>query len=231
MYPYLPHIYILLTTISTTTNMFRLHKVPPRTDTPDRTKQSTLKGFFSKPLPKTGPASSPSNPSAVSSTFAQLSSPAAPSSDAPTLPAASSSQAPPTPSPQSTTLRTPSSLAGSSPHAGTRSLPRASSPLKRSIVLNQDSDDDLTPPPEEKRGASAMTAVRKRLEEGSKKKLLREEDEYYVMGMDDDIPMKAVTKPPVPVVKDVEMKAEESPTITVSLAFGYRSSLSHTATS
>ena len=120
---------------------------------PDSTKQTTLGSFFG--APKTGLA--PPRPSSTNSTVTS------PSTQGQILP--KSNQLPPSSSPASTSLRTPSSLAGSSPairtngHAngnengsGSR---RAGSPLKKAIELEEaGSQEELTPPPPPPRALS-----------------------------------------------------------------------------
>ncbi|KAK8845368.1 hypothetical protein IAR55_006081 [Kwoniella newhampshirensis] len=72
-------------------------------------------------------------------------------------PAVKSNHAPSS-SPISTTLRTPSSVAGSSPLTSARP-PRAGSPLKKTLRTTEfASEDDLTPPPESGPSSSAKTS-------------------------------------------------------------------------
>lgn len=104
----------------------------------DRTKQTTLAGFFGKP--KAGAA-----PPRPASSLAKV--PPTPASQPPsTRPAASSQNVPSSQSPASSiTLKTPSSLV-ESPHARQeKERKRAGSPLKQSFTI--DDDGSLSPPP------------------------------------------------------------------------------------
>lgn len=96
------------------------------------TKQTTLGSFFG--APKTG-AAPPPRPT-----------------QQPVKKSSSQNLPPPSSSPASTTLRTPSSLAGSSPANRENGRPvakRAGNPLKQAIELRSGSGDDLSPPPDE----------------------------------------------------------------------------------
>jgi hypothetical protein len=106
----------------------------------DRTKQTTLAGFFGKP--KAGAA--PSRPASSLSKLPPTEKPHPPSS----RPTDSSQIGPSSQSPASTsTLKTPSSFVESPQAQKEKERKRAGSPLKQSFTIDDEDDGSLSPPP------------------------------------------------------------------------------------
>ena len=107
-------------------------------------KQTTLAGFFGKPKP----GAAPSRPSsALSQTPSQTQAPptARPPGQTSSQTRVSSAASPAS----SSTLKTPSSVVGSSPYPGKeKERKRAGSPLKQSTTVDNFDDGSLSPPPE-----------------------------------------------------------------------------------
>jgi hypothetical protein len=105
----------------------------------DRTKQTTLAGFFGKP--KAGAA--PPRPASASSKI-----PPTPVSQPPPSRPSNSQNGPSSQSPASTsTLKTPSSFVESPQAQKEKERKRAGSPLKQSFTIDDEDDGSLSPPP------------------------------------------------------------------------------------